>query len=130
MPLASLSTPATTHGAWTRLVTYLTVWPAPQTQPAAPAILATGWPRTFHPVLTPRAQLITVLTATGQTVADAKTDTVSAQTHQPALLSAKTPTASPVRLPLPVPPVRQAFYSTSPLNYAPLFVIFQTVQAA
>ena len=108
MPLASLSTPVTAHGAWTRLVTYLTVWPAHPTQPAAPATLATGYLQTCPPVKALHAISLTVLTATGQTVVDAKMDTVSAQTHQPAISSVMTPTASPVRLPLPVPPVRQA----------------------
>ena len=77
---ASLSTPATAHGAWTRLVTYLTVSPVPPTQPAAPATLATGWPRTCLPALTPHAQSTTALTATGQTVAHAKMGTVSVVT--------------------------------------------------
>ena len=80
MPPASLSTPVTAHGAWTRLVTYLTVWPAPLTQPAAPATLATGYLQTCLPARAPHAISQTALTVTERNVADAKTDTVSAVT--------------------------------------------------
>ena len=106
MPLASLSILATAHGAWTRLVTYLIVLNAPPTQPAASATPATGWLQIWPLARTPHAISQTALTATCQTVADAKMGTVSAVTCLPVISSAMTLTVSPVQLLLNVPPVR------------------------
>ena len=106
MPLASLSILATAHGAWTRLVTYLIVLNAPPTQPAASVTLATDWLQIWPLARTPHAISQIALTATRQTVADAKKDTVSAVTCLPVISSVTTLTAFHVQLLLNVPPVR------------------------